>query len=334
MDKRSSISDQSDASDVGEQTWRAVSATNDRALIEEFIQRFPNHPRVLLAKAALKSAPNTDKAAASARAEGFSPVGDATDEGEVLWEQIGTSTRSDALHVFLARFPDHPRALAVRLRIDELKGTATPTWSEAPSATAHSAVTVYPSVTNATNARQERGGGSALLIGLVLLVGVGIGVWQFAEYQQRMAQEAELQRAETRRAEEVRIARERMERERADRDAQERQRAEQQAARERAERAAEIDRIVSSIRATQYKQRESLQRFSNHSDTTVRRVAAERLEELTPRCGKMVWDQDSGAWQVAYMVYAGSPPPSPPPQPGYYWDQQVQRWYHKDCRGS
>jgi len=36
--------------DIGEETWRAISGSDNRALFKEFIERFPNHPRVMLAR--------------------------------------------------------------------------------------------------------------------------------------------------------------------------------------------------------------------------------------------------------------------------------------------
>jgi hypothetical protein len=40
--------------DAGEDTWRMIANMNDRALLEEFINRFPDHPRALMARVALK----------------------------------------------------------------------------------------------------------------------------------------------------------------------------------------------------------------------------------------------------------------------------------------
>jgi hypothetical protein len=40
--------------DVGEQTWQLIQASGDKAMLEEFVRRFPDHPRVLMAKVALQ----------------------------------------------------------------------------------------------------------------------------------------------------------------------------------------------------------------------------------------------------------------------------------------
>lgn len=37
-------------SDIGEETWQAISRSDNRDLFSEFIERFPDHPRVMLAR--------------------------------------------------------------------------------------------------------------------------------------------------------------------------------------------------------------------------------------------------------------------------------------------